>query len=112
MVWMNRRGDEEASPRTGIIAAVIAAVVLVIVVMALIYFFYGGGGKFFSYLPGFNDQKPLVVSSEVIRYNVGLDNLQFYDGTSWQNFPGDGKSPDFNGKKISNAEGTEDSSSL
>ncbi len=87
------KGDVIISRLIGI---VIAVVVLVIVLVGLFFFYSGKAFPFFQWLPDFKRNATVVEGSEIIRYDIIGDKVQYYDGTSWVDFSNDLKFGDKN----------------
>ena len=65
---------------------IVTVLVIVIVVLGLFWFRSGGAGNFFSFIPGFNDTKSIVTDSEVFRYDIGENKVEYYDGVQGVDF--------------------------
>lgn len=99
MININKKGDVTMF----LILAIVAVVVLVLAVIA----FTGKGGELSNYVvnlfPWFNNTKGNIQGTEILRYSVLNDKVQYYDGSLWRDFSkgtGSDRIVEFNDKKV------------
>lgn len=78
---MNKKGAGK------LLGYILASIVLVVIVLG-VYGFFKNQGSFFQFLPGFNFTRPAVDGDAIVRYSIGSDSVEYYDGVQWYSFRG------------------------
>src|SRR3989344_8469574 len=81
---MMRKGDIAIMQ---VIYGVVALFVLILVGFG-IYSLITGEFPFFQWL-GFNRTVSVLVNTEILRYDLAKQNVEYYDGTRWNGFQGE-----------------------
>ncbi|MBI3334579.1 hypothetical protein HYZ97_03770 [Candidatus Pacearchaeota archaeon] len=76
---MNKQGLE-------IVGWIIVGVVVVIVLLGAYAVLKGGGP--FRFIPTFNTTQPHVEGDAIVRYSIGTNSVEYYDGVQWHAFKG------------------------
>ncbi len=102
--------NTKADVRTALVPALIA-----IAVLAIVWFFLFGPGEAIALdkiriiLPGFGFDNQSIAGTQILRYDISSDKVQYHDGNSFINF--EGQTINLEGKKLNYNDVYEDFSS-